>query len=90
MISALDNSVLRTELDSHANMVCLGRHAIIIEDTGKTSDVKPFTPDYNALHKVPVVTGEILTECVFTGKTWILIFHNALSVPETIITWYHH
>ena len=35
MISALDNNVSRTKLDSHANMVCLGRHAIIIEDTGK-------------------------------------------------------
>ena len=81
IISALDNSVLRTELDSHANMVCLGRHAIIIEDMGKTVDVKPYTPDYNALQKVPVVTGAIVTECAFTGKTRIFIFHNDLSIP---------
>ena len=81
MISALDNSVSRTELDSHANMVYLGRHALIIEDTGKTVDVKPFTPNYNALQKVPVVTGAILTEFAFTGKTRIFIFYNALSVP---------
>ena len=80
MISALDNSVSRTELESHANMVCLGRHALIIEDTGETVDVKPFTPDYNTLQKFPFVTGAILTECVFTGKTRIFIFHNALSV----------
>ena len=59
MKSALDNSVLRTKLDSHANMVCLGRHALIIEDKGITVDIKPFTPDYNALQKVPVVTGAI-------------------------------
>ena len=45
MISALDNSVSRTELDSRANMVCLVRNAIIIEDTGKMVDVKSFTPD---------------------------------------------
>ena len=83
MISDLDNSVSRTELDSHANMVCLGRHAIIIEDTEKTVDIKPFTPDYNALQKVTVVTGAILLECAFTGKTRIFIFHNALSVLET-------
>ena len=49
MISALDNSVSRTDLDSHANMVCLGRHAIIIEYREEMLDVKPFTPDYNAL-----------------------------------------
>ena len=82
MISALDNSVSQTKLESHANMVCLGWHAIIIEDTGKTVYVKPFTPDYNALQKVPVVTGANLTECAFTGKTRIFIFHNDLSVPE--------
>ena len=72
-------------MDSHANMVCLGRHTIIIEDTSKTVDVKPFTSDYNALHKVPVVTGAILTECAFNGKTRIFIFHNALSVPAPFI-----
>ena len=71
MISALDNSVSRTKLYSHSNMVCLGIHSLIIEDTEKTVDFKPFTPDYNALQKVPVVTGAILTECAFTGKTRI-------------------
>ena len=81
MISALDNSLSRTKLDSYYNMVCLGRHALIIEDTGKTVDVKPLTPDYNVLQKVPVVTGAILTECAFTGKTRIFIFYNALCVP---------
>ena len=81
MISALDKSVSRTKLDSHANMVCLGRHALIIEETGKTVDVKPFTSDYSTLQKVPAVTSEILTECAFTGKTRIFIFHNDLSVP---------
>ena len=59
MISALDNSVSRTELDSHANMVCLGRHSIIIEDTGKTVDVKLFTPDYNA-HPQDIFKGPII------------------------------
>ena len=81
MISDLDNSVTWTYLDSHANMVCLGKYALIIEDTGKTVDVKPFTPDYNTLQKVPVVTGALITECAFTGGTQTFIFRNALSVP---------
>ena len=80
MISALDNIVSRTELYSHASMVCLGRHAKIIEYTGQKVDDKPFTPDYKALQKVLVVTGAILTEFAFTGKTRIFIFHNVLSV----------
>ena len=39
----------RTELDSHANMPVVGRHAYIISKTGKTADVSPFTPDYKSM-----------------------------------------
>ena len=59
MKSALNDNVLRTDLDSHSNMVRLGRYAIIIEDTGKTVDVKLLTPDYNALQEVLAVTDAI-------------------------------
>ena len=38
-----------TELDSHANMLVVGKHAYIIAETGKKVDVSPFTPDYNCL-----------------------------------------
>jgi hypothetical protein len=40
------NETSRTELDSHANMPVVGRHAYIISDTGTVADVIPFTPDY--------------------------------------------
>ena len=36
----------RTELDSHANMPVVGRHAYIISDTGRLADVSPFTSAY--------------------------------------------
>ena len=39
----------RTELDSHANMPVVGKHAYIIVETGKKVDVSPFTPDYQPL-----------------------------------------
>ena len=39
----------RTELDSHANMPVVGRHAYIISQTGKIADVSPFTPDYKSM-----------------------------------------
>ncbi len=39
----------RTELDSHANMPVVGRHAYIISDTGRMADVSPFTPDYASM-----------------------------------------
>ena len=36
----------RTDLDSHGNVVVVGNHAAIINDTGRRADVSPFTPDY--------------------------------------------
>ena len=35
----------QTELESHANMPVVGRHAYVISDTGLISDLNPFTPD---------------------------------------------
>ena len=55
----------RTELDSHANMAVVGRNSFVIEDTGRTADVNPFTPDYNALENIPIVNAALLYECPF-------------------------
>ena len=43
---SMQDEVSRTELDSHANMPVIGRHAYVLAETGKTVDVSPFTPDY--------------------------------------------
>ena len=48
----------RTELDSHANMPVVGKHAYIIDETGKNVDVSPFTPDYKPL-TVPLVDATV-------------------------------
>ena len=37
----------RMEINSHANMPVVGRHAFVISYTGHISDVNTFTPDYN-------------------------------------------
>jgi hypothetical protein len=71
----------RTELDSHANMVVVGKHCFVVEWTGRTAIVNPFTPDYEALTKVPIVDAAILYECPFSGKEHILLVRNALHVP---------
>jgi hypothetical protein len=71
----------RTELDSHANMTVIGRHARILHDSGKTAEVSPFTPAYEALQSVPIVDAAIAYDCPFTDKTFILVCTNALSIP---------
>ena len=35
-----------TEIDSHSNMVAVGKHATILAGTVNKVDVIPFTPDY--------------------------------------------
>ena len=72
----------RSELDSHANMVVVGRNAYIIQDTGRRADVSQFTPDYEALNLVPIVDAAMLYSCPFTGEDHILIVHDALYVPS--------
>ena len=47
-----------TELNSHANMPVVGKHAYIIAKTGKKVDVSPFMPDYQPL-MVPLVDAMV-------------------------------
>ncbi len=58
----------RTELDSHANMVVVGNNCLIIEWSGRTAVVNPFTPDYDALPEVPIVDAAVMYECPTSGK----------------------
>jgi hypothetical protein len=79
-----DNERSRTDLDSNANMVVVGRHVLIISNTDRTAEVSPFTPDYDALQKVPIVDAAILYTCPYTDHQHILIVRDALSVPSMI------
>ena len=73
----------RTELDSHANMVVLGRNAFIFDRvSNQTCEVMPFDPSLGSAHDVPIIDGAIAYECPYNHKTFILIFKNALHVPS--------
>ena len=58
----------RTELDSHANMVVVGKNCYVIGLTGETMDVYPFTPEYESLKKVPLVDAALMYTCEYTNK----------------------
>ena len=75
------NEQSRTELDSHANMPVVGRHAYVISDTGRIADVSPFTPDYNSM-KIKIVDAAIQYDCPYNGTSHILVVRNALYVPS--------
>ena len=67
----------RTELDSHANMPGIGREALVVEQSGKTVEVSPFTPDYKPI-KVEVVNAIIQYDSPLDGKENILVVQNSL------------
>jgi hypothetical protein len=71
----------RSELDSHANMIVLGKHSFIFESTGRTCTVEPFTTDLGTAENVPIVDGAIAYECPYTHQVYILIIRNALHIP---------
>ena len=82
VIEGLDrdgDELSRTDLDSHANMVVVGKHAAIISDAGRRAEVRPFTPDYESLSKVPIVDADVRHDCPHSRETCLLIASNALS-----------
>ncbi len=71
----------RTELDSHANMPVVGRHALIISDTGRIADVNAFTPDYEPM-QLSIVDAAIQYDCPYDRQSYILVIRNDLHVPS--------
>ena len=86
-VAALDDSEMntneesRTELESHANMAVIGRHAYILAETGKTVEVNPFTPTYKPI-EAPIVDAALQYDSPYDGKSCILVVRNALHVPS--------
>ena len=77
-----DETESRSELDSHANMVVAGRNSFILNRSGKSAHVSAFTPEVKALSEVPIVDVAIAYDCPHSDQCYILVFHNALSVPS--------
>ncbi|MGH7954921.1 MAG: hypothetical protein ACREOZ_03080 [Gloeomargaritales cyanobacterium] len=68
----------RTELDTHADTGCAGSTARIIEYTGKTCDVAPFSDQYESMKDIPIVKAGTAYDDPRTGVTYILIMSQAL------------
>ena len=77
-----DGQTCLTELDSHANMIVLGKHCLILNDSGKTAHVNSFSPQTGSISSVPIVDGACAYDCPRTGKTYLLVMRNGLSIPQ--------
>ena len=74
-----DEDVLsgRSELDSHANMVVLGKDCWIISCSNRSVDVSAFANDVGSLKSVPIVDALIAYDCKRTFKSYLLMVRNA-------------
>ena len=90
-ISSLNtyNDIIRTELDSHANMAILCQNCRL-EDSKEPTPGKPgiryaivsaFSPDHKPM-RVQVVDASIAYWCPINETTYILHFNDVLYVPS--------
>ena len=70
------------ELDSHADTCTLGSVCLVLQETGRTVDVSGFTQGLGTKDDIKVVTGAVAYDCPLTHVTYILVFHEALYIPE--------
>ena len=73
----------RRELDSHADTCCVGRDTVVLELTGETVNVKPFSDEYDAMEGIPVATIATAYENEW-GETIILVLNEALYFGEAL------
>ena len=72
----------RTELDSHANMVVVGRHCTLFDSTGQTYTINAFSESSGKLHNIPIVDAVVAYDCPYKAKTFLLLMRNALYIPD--------
>ena len=60
-------------------MCVVGKHSYVLNESGRTAQVNPFSPDYEPM-EVPIVDAAILYECPYEGQEYVLVILNALRV----------
>ena len=71
----------RAELDTHANTCCFGKNATIVEETGHTVTVSPFTDNLGELSDIKICTLAVAYDCPDTMCSYILLFYQSLYIP---------
>ena len=63
-------------------MVVLGSNCNVVEPTGRSVEVRPFSKDCETLSSVPIVHAVVKYTCEVTDHVYYLMFMNALHVPS--------
>ena len=78
-----DNPDPRSELDSHANMLVLGKNCFVFYLVhGRTVDVASFEPSLGLSKKIPIFDVTVAYDLPYSHKTYILLARNALYITS--------
>ena len=80
--SGYEHTYARMELDSHADTCALGKVCLVVGDAGRTVDVGGFAESIGSQEDVKIVHAAVAYECPKTFKTYVLIFHKVLHLPD--------
>ena len=73
----------QAELDSHANMICLGKHCTVLRRTGRTVRVNAFADSVGSLNNIPVVDAVVVFDDPYGNEeSYFLVMYNALYIPS--------
>ena len=76
----------RCELDSHADTIVAGKNCVVLSYTGKECNVLPYREDYEAVNNIPIAHVATAWQCPESGELYILVFHEALWMGDTMTT----
>ena len=63
----------RTKLDSHANMVVVGKHCWVKYRSKQSVDISAYADGIKGLKNVPIVDALLSYDCKRTMKTYLLV-----------------
>jgi len=72
----------RVELDSHADTCAFGPACLILQSSGDTVTVEPFSSSCNVVPDVEICSLAVAYDCPTLFHTYILIFHQVLYIPS--------
>ncbi len=75
----------RSKMDLHADTCVAGCNMVVLEDTGQTVSVTPFTSEYNALKGNPIVSAATTYDCPTDGETYLWIFNKCYSEENSYL-----
>ncbi len=76
-----NNSVGMLELDSHENMICMDKQAMIIQETGQSMITNSFSEDVGVMPRVPIIDAMVAYNFLHSDRV-LMVERNTLHIQS--------